>query len=420
MKEDLHILRDRSLLALFAARTVSLLGNAMAPVALAFAVLDLPGGTATTLGLVLTSRVTAQVVFVLIGGVIADRFPRIRVMVTVDIIAGVVQGVVALLVITGAANVGLLAILVVVSGGAAALYAPASRSVMPQLVSGEALQSANGLLQLSVRGGTIIGTALAGVLVAMIGPGPTLLVDAATFLLSAVLIAGVRIRHPLPPGKGGTVLRSLADGWTEFTARSWVWLMVVQLAFVNILLAGGFFVLGPVIAKQSLGGAPAWAAILTAQAIGFVCGSLLSARLRPRHPVRTAALLTMGFPLPLFLLASHASVIAIGATAFVLGLCIDMYGVLFDTTLQKRTPPESLSRLMSYESLGSMALVPIGSALIGPVSAAVGTEHTLWFVGALILVAGPAALLSPSIRRNSTDQPPDPLRGTVGTAPSTC
>jgi predicted MFS family arabinose efflux permease len=393
-----QILRDRSLFSLFAARTVSLVGSAMAPVALAFAILDLPGGNATTLGLVLMAGVTAQVVFVLLGGVIADRFPRHRVMVSADLVAGLAQAAIAALVVTRHANPGVLAALVAVSGAATALFTPASRSVMPQLVTGEALQSANALLQVSIRGGTILGTALAGVFVAAIGPGPTLFVNSGSFFLSAVLLGGIKLRYPMPQQPAGTVLRQLRDGWVEFTARSWVWLMVAQLAFVNILLSGGFFVLGPVVSKQSLGGAPAWAAILTAQAIGFVVGSATAVRLRPRYPVRTAALLTMGFPFPLLLLAARAPVAAIAATAFITGLCIDLYGVLFDTALQKHTPAESLSRLMSYESMGSMALVPVGAALIGPVSQAVGIGRTLVGEAVLILLAGPTVLLAASVR----------------------
>ena len=419
MLKDFAILKDRSLLMFFSARSISLLGNAMAPVALAFAVLDMRGGSATTLGLVLTARVVAQVVFVLIGGVVADRFPRQQVMVAADLAAGVTQAVAAALVITGIARPLVLAALVVVSGAAAAMFAPASRSVMPQLVSGETLQSANGLLQLSLRGGNIIGAALAGVLVAVLGPGPTLLIDAATFLVSMALISGIRLRHGVSQSAGGTLLRQLRDGWREFAGRRWVWQTVAQLSFVNLLLAGGFFVLGPVVAKQSLGGAPAWGAILTAQAVGFVTGSALAIRVRPRHPVRTAALVVMGFPLPLFLLAAHAPVAAVCALAFVTGMCVDLYGVLIDTTLQKRIPSAALSRVMSYESVGSMALVPLGSALAGPVSVAVGIGPALVGTGVLMVLAGPVLLLSGTIRhiedvpRVDQDATPMPAQGST-------
>lgn len=408
MALNFAILNDRSVLAFFSARTLSLVGNAMAPVALAFAVLEMPGGTATTLGLVLTARAAAQVIFVLIGGVIADRFPRHRVMVAADVAAGIAQTAVAMLVITGRADLGLLAALAVVSGAATALFTPASRSVMPLLVSGDLLQAANGLLQLSVRGGSIVGAALAGVLVSIIGAGPTLLIDAATFFVSAILLALVRLRNPIAQVPSGTVLKMLRSGWKEFVSRRWVWVMVAQLSFVNILLAGSFFVLGPVVAQRSLGGAPAWGAILTAQSIGFIAGSAVAARFRPRRPVQTAALLTAGFALPVFALGTTLPVVIIAAAAFVAGACIDLYRVVFDTALQKRIPPESLSRVMSYESVGSMALVPVGSAIAGPVAAGLGTEAALIGAALLIVVAGPVVLLIRDVRRVEEVKEPSP------------
>ncbi|MFE9555629.1 MFS transporter [Streptomyces sp. NPDC006692] len=409
--KDFAILRDRSVLALFLARSVSLLGNAMAPVALAFAVLEMPGSSASSLGVVLTGRLLAQVTFVLLGGLIADRLPKQRVMVAADLAAGVVQMVVAFLVIVSQATPLVLAGLAALSGAATAIFEPASRSLMPQLVSGDALQSANALLKLAMRGGSIIGAALAGVLVALIGSGPTLAVDAATFLVSALLLLAIRVRLAPPAATGLSLVGQLKDGWREFTSRQWVWVIVSQLAFVNILLAGGFYVLGPVVANASLGGAPAWSAVLTAQAVGFVLGSAVAMKVRPREPVRTAALLTVGFPLPLFLLAAHAPVYAIALAAFLAAICIDVYEVTIDTALQKHIPPQALSRVMSYESLGSFAFVPLGLAIAGPVADAVGTGTALTGAGLLIMAAGPVVVLLPSVRRvkdtaAKSDEPP--------------
>ncbi|WP_069885775.1 MFS transporter [Streptomyces luteocolor] len=396
--KDLAILKDRAVCALFLARLVSLLGNAIAPVAIAFAVLGTPGASASSLGLVLTGRLLAQVTFVLLGGLIADRLPKQRVMVGADLAAAAVQGVVAALVITSNASALGLAGLAALSGAAAALFEPASRSLMPQLVSGDALQSANALLKLSMRGGSIIGAALAGVLVALIGVGPTIAVDAATFLVSALLLMAIRVRLPAPPAAGPSLLVQIKEGWREFTARQWVWVIVAQLAFVNVLLAGAFYVLGPVVAKAHLGGATAWSAVLTAQAVGFVLGTVAAMKVRPRNPIRTAALLTVGFPLPLFLLAGHAPVYTIAVAAFLAAICIDIYEVTIDTALQKHVPPEALARVMSYESLGSFAFVPLGLAVAGPVADAVGTGPALTGAGLLIMLAGPIVVLLPSIR----------------------
>lgn len=396
----LAVLRNRSVLALLSARSFSLIGNAMAPVALAFAVLHMPDGSPTALGLVLTARMAAQVLFVLFGGVLADRLPRNMVMVGADIAAGCTQAAVGVLIITRTATPGVLVLLAAANGAAAALFEPASRSLMPKLVDGDALQSANALLQLSIRGGTILGAALAGVLVAGIGSGPTILVDAATFFVSATLLAGIRVvRANTERGGGGLALiGQLRDGWREFTTRRWVLAMVLQLAFVNVCLAGSFYVLGPTVADAHLGGAPAWAAILTVQAVGFVSGSAVAIKIRPARPVLTAALMMSGFALPLFFLASYGPLVAIAVAAFAAAICIDIYEVLFDTAMQKHVPEEALSRVVSYESVASFAFVPLGLAIAGPLAAVVGLRQTLLGAAILIVLAGPVVLLVPSVR----------------------
>lgn len=392
------LLKDRSIAALFTARLVSLTGNAIAPIAIAFAVLAMPGASASTLGLVLTGRFLSQVLFVLVGGAVADRFAKKQVMVCADLSAGVVQTVVAVLFITSHATPVVLAALVSLSGAAAALFEPASRSLIPQLVGEEQLQSTNALVKLAMRGGSIIGAALAGVLIAVMGTGPTLVVDAASFLVSAVLLFFVRVRSAAPPVTGPTLLRQLRDGWQEFTSRQWVWVMVVQLGFVNALLAGGFYVLGPVVADRSLQGASSWSVVLTTQAVGYVLGNMVALRFRPRRPIRAAMLLTVGFPLPLFLLAAAAPVYGIAAAAFASAVCLDLYDVTIDTALQKNIPAAALSRVMSYESMGSFACVPLGLSIAGPIADAVGVSEALTWGGVMMVLAGPLALLLPSVR----------------------
>jgi MFS family permease len=421
VRKDLQVLRDRPVAALLGARWISLLGNAIAPVALAFTVLDLPGGSAGELGVVLTARMASQVVFVLLGGAIADRFSRTGVMIGADVAAGVFQATAATLVVTGHATVTLLAVLATANGAAAALFLPASSSVMPQLVSGEQLQSANALLRLSMNIGTILGAAISGLLVAGIGSGQTLAVDAGTFFVSAALLTTIRV----PASDDGSresasLIAQLRAGWQEFRSRQWVWVMVAQLSFVNILLASGFYVLGPVVAKASLGGAVGWGTVLTGQSLGLVLGSFVAMRVRPRYPVRVALILTMGFPMPLFLLAARAPALAIASVAFVAGICIDVYEVLFDTVLQKHIPAEALSRVMSYYSVGAFALVPMGVAAVGPISEAAGTGPTLVGAAVLMLLAGPTVLLLPSVRSVAAEPPADPDAGpdaTSGTGP---
>ncbi|MGH3758754.1 MFS transporter [Actinophytocola sp.] len=397
MIKDLAVLRERAFRTLFAARTVSLLGDAMAPVALAFAVLALPNGTATTLGIVIAARIVTQVAFLLLGGMIADRLPRLRVMVVADLIAFVSQGGVAALFISGSSAIPLIAALAAVSGGATALFRPAARAVVPQVVDEESLQPANALLRLSMNAGSVLGAAMAGVLVALVGPGWALGVDALTFLASAILLSAVRTRHTVAAASGRP-LTQLREGWHEFTSRTWVWAMVAQLAFANVCIAGGIVVLGPVVAKDHLGGAPAWALAVAAQSAGLVVGSLVAIRIRPRHPVRVAALMTIGFAPPLLALGTYVPLYAVVAGMFVIGFCIDIYEVLFQTALQRHVPPQALARVMSYDSFGSYALIPVGLVVAGPISALVGVRATLVGAAALVLVSGALVLLSTSVR----------------------
>lgn len=398
------MLRERSFRRLFAARTTSILGTAIAPVALAFAVLDLPGAGATELGLVLFARELPQVVFLLFAGVIADRLPRYRVMVGADLAAGLAQAATAALFITGHASLGPVMALEAVNGAAFAFFLPASTGLVPQLVTPARLQSANALLRLSVNTSRIAGAGIAGVLVAGVGAGWALAGDAVSFLVSAVLLLGVRAAHPARAERT-SMLADLRSGWREFASRQWVWVIVVQFAFVNACFTGGLLVLGPVVAERELGGAVGWSAILALDSAGLVVGSLLALRLRPRHPMRLATYATFGFVPPFVLLAVGAPVWLIGLSALLAGACSDVFGVLWETGLQTHVPQAALSRVSSYDALGSFALGPLGLAVVGPIAAVAGVEATLLGGAALVALASALALLSPEVRNLPARQP---------------
>jgi hypothetical protein len=236
------------------------------------------------------------------------------------------------------------------------------------------------------------------VLIVAIGAGPTLVVDAASFLVSAAVLFSIRAGSVAAPAAGPTLIGQLKEGWQEFTSRQWVWVMVAQLGFVNALLAGGFYVLGPVVADRSLDGASSWSVVLTTQAVGYVAGNMLALRFRPGRPIRAAMLMTVGFPLPLVMLAATAPVYLIAAAAFASAICLDLYDVTIDTALQKNIPAAALSRVMSYESLGSFACVPLGLSIAGPIADAVGVATSLAWAAVLMALAGPLVLLLPSVR----------------------
>lgn len=376
---------------------MSLLGSGVAPVALAFAVLGLPGASATDLGVVLAARSVAQVLLLLLGGVLADRWPRAAVLIASDVLSAAAQGAVAALFLTGTAAVPAVAVLAAVNGAAGALFLPATRGIVPEVVAGEHLQPANALLRLSANVTGIAGAALGGVLVVGVGPGWALAADAASFVASALLLLGVRV----PAGvraAAGSVLADLREGWQEFASRRWLWVVVLQFALVNGCFAA-VNVLGPLTAQRSLGGAASWSVVLTCLSVGLVGGSLLALRLRPRFPLRTAVLCTLGFTPPFLLLAVPAPVWLIGAAMLVTGVCIDVFEVLWDTTLQHHVPHGALARIGSYDAVGSFALGPVCLAVVGPLADTVGARTVLLAGGALSAAAGLAALADGAVRR---------------------
>ena len=398
MQRDLAILRQHAFRHIFAARAVSLLGTSMAPVALAFAVLGQPGGSAARLGTVLAGRSIAQIVFLLFGGALADRFPRYRIMVGSDLLAFAAQATIAALFIVRTAPLGLLAGLSVLNGAANALFLPASRGLIPQIVSASQLRSANALFRLSENSAALVGAAISGAVIVAVGAGWALGIDAATFAISAVLVLTSGAPRSGHDRQRATLFSDLREGWQEFRSRTWVWVIVTQFAVVNLCFSPCIFVLGPVVARQHWGGPLAWSVIVTANAAGLIAGSVAALRLRPAFPLLVATLVTFGFLPPFFLLAARAPVWLMACSMLVNGLAVDVFEVLWMTALAEYIPAAKLSRVTSYDALGSFALGPLGLLLIGPVAAAAGVERTLIAAGLLVAAANIAALSTRSVR----------------------
>jgi MFS family permease len=373
-------LREREFRLLFAGRTVSLVGTAITPVALAFAVLDLTGSK-TDLGLILAAREVPLVVFLLVGGIWADRLPRNRVMVGANVVSGLTQAAVAALLITGNAEIWHLAALSALNGAAGAFFFPASAGVVPQTVPAPLLQQANALLALAINSAMIGGAAVAGFLVAAFGSGWAIAVDAGSFFLAASFVALMRL--PASGGESANFMHDLAAGWREFRSRTWLWVIVLQFSFLLMVCTGAVSVLGPVVADEELGGPKAWGGILTGEAIGFLAGGLLGFRFRPRRMLVAATVAILAFPLLPLALSFPLALPAIVALGFVAGVGSEVFGVLWHTTMQQEIPPDKLSRVYSYDALGSIALVPIGYAIAGPIADAIGTRATLWGAAAI-------------------------------------
>ncbi len=416
MKGQFGILRQHTFRHVFLARAVSLLGTATAPIALAFAVLGQPGGSATRLGVVMASEAVAQVVFLLAGGVLADRFSRYRLMVGSDLFAFAAQGSVAGLFISKAAPLSLIAALSAVTGAASGIFYPSARGLIPQIVDGPQLQSANALIRLSQNTAALAGASISGVIIVGVGAGWALAIDAVSFLVSAGLMLTSRAPRARPAEESMKIIADLREGWQEVRSRQWLWVCIAQFAVVNLCFGPSINVLGPVVARQHYGGALAWSVIITAQAIGLIAGSLIAMRLRPAFPLLAATIITFGIVPPFFLLAFHAPVWLAAVSMLAVGVSIDVYEVLWLTAVQEHIPGDKLSRVTSWDALGAFALEPVGLVLVGPVSAILGTQRTLICAGSLVAIANLGALLTRSVRRlparpqpaYGSEAPPDP------------
>ena len=389
-------LGQREFRLLWLGRTTSFVGSAFANVALAFAVLDLTGSKAD-LGFVLAARAVPQVIFLLVGGIWADRLPRHLVMVTSNVISGASQGLIALLLLLGHAQIWQLMVLAAVNGMSSAFFFPASSGIIPQTVPRPMLQSANAILRLGQNSSWIVGAALGGLVVAATSPGIGIAVDAATFFVAAFFTALIRLPTELRM-EASNFLGELADGWREFSSRTWLWVIVLQFGFVNAIEQGTEGVLGPAISKEHFGGAAGWGFILTAQSLGLFAGGLILLRFRPRRLLLTATLcflLTIPF---LLALAGPLPLPAVIGLAAMAGLGIEIFGIMWDTTMQQEIPQEKLSRVYSYDALGSFVLIPFGYAVAGPVSEAIGTRATILGAAAISLTATLLVLLVRDVR----------------------
>ncbi|WP_406200783.1 MFS transporter [Streptomyces sp. NBC_01017] len=388
--------RDPQFVRLACARVVSVLGNGFARVALAFAVLALPGSGAGRLSLVVACQALPQLVFILAGGVIADRMSRSGLMVLADVLGAGAYAGLAAMVLTGHAPLVAMCLLAVAAGTATALFAPAMDGLVPLIVPADRLQRANGLLRMGTNSSLLLGLTLSGVTVALVGAGWALAINAASFVVSAALIAPLRVAAR--PRKRASGWADLREGWQEFASRQWLWVVVSQYAVVVAALNANVGVLGPLTAEQHLGGARAWSVIVGAQAVGTIAGAGLAARVRVKRPILVGVLCTFPAALPIALLGAQAPVWLIAAAMFGAGVASDVFGVLWATTIQREIPERALSRVSSYDWFGSLAFAPLGLLVAGPVAAAVGTGPALAGCAALIVLATMAALLSPQVR----------------------
>jgi len=390
----LGALREREFRLFFTGQLVSLLGDAVTPFALAWAVLDLTG-SARDLGFVIAAKTAPLVIFLLAGGVFADRLPRRGVMLTADVARMAVQAATAALLLSHTARIWELVVLQALAGTGTAFFNPASTGLTPMTVSAERLQEANALRGISMAAMQFAGPAVAGILIVTAGPGYALAIDAASFGVSAFYLA--RLHRPvqvsLPPQ---SFVRDLLDGWREFTARTWVWLVVVSASLGN-MMSSVWLVLAATWIKGH-GGVGAWTAILVVSAIGGLAAGATALRLKPRRPLLLATIAIVPNAAPAILLALELPWEILIVTALVTGFGNMLFNTLWETTLQQHIPPASLSRVSAYDWFGSLLCQPLGLALAGVAAAGIGMSRTLWIAAAADLAAAVALLAAPSVR----------------------
>lgn len=385
-------LRERNFRLLASARTISFLGTNLAPIAVAFAVLDLTG-SATDTGIAFACWTLAQVATLLIGGVVADRLPRRLVMVASDSANFCIRALMGALLVTGNAQIWQLFVLQALGGAATAFYSPASTGLVPETVPARLLQQANGIMSIARYIAFPVGAAVGGAIVATLGSGWALLIDAGTYATSALLLLQIRL-----PGRARTAatpnfLRELREGWDAFTEQTWVWLLTLWISLYFLITYAPFFVLGPYIAKHHLGGAAGWAVVVTGEGIGALLGGVAGIRIRPRRTMLTIGGLFMVTALQSVLLAVYAPVALIGLAAALSGFAFSFGTVIWETSLQHTIPPEKLARVSAYNWMGAMAFLPAGYAIAGPVADAIGMSRTL-VLGAVWIVLSTAAVLT--------------------------
>jgi MFS family permease len=372
----------------------SALGDAVVQIALIFAILHI-GGTASDIGIVAATQTVARVVFLLVGGVWADRLRRQYVMLTADGVRGVVQAVLAALLLSGHAHIWELCVGEALYGAATSFFNPASTALVPETVPAEELQQANSLLGLPQSFFSVAGPA-GGVMIAVFGPGWLFAADAASFFISLACLALLRVPlRPIPAAR--SFVADLAEGWHELAIRPWYWINLLAHACGNFVVPA-LFVIGPVIAARSLGGASAWGALSASWGAGAVAGGLVGLRVRPRRPLVATDLLMAGIGLPLLALAFSRSMVLIAAAEAAFGFTMIVGNSVWFTAMQVLIPDKVRARVGAYDWFVSLIIMPLGFVVMGPLSSSIGFTPTLVAAAAIGSIPCVLVALVPRVR----------------------
>jgi MFS family permease len=410
---------EREFRLLFAGQVLSLVGDRVMLVALPFAVLEAGGGV-REVGLVFGAQLAPFLLFALVGGVLSDRGERRRVLIASDVARLVVQGVAGALLVADAADPLSLGVLAALYGTADAFFQPAFTGLVPQTVSHPGqLQPANALRGMSFSVSSIAGPSVAGLLVATVGAGAAFLFDAGSFAVSVACLLRLRPRvaadavEETPP----PFLAAMRAGWREVHTRPWLLGGLGAMVAYHAIVLPAVYVLGPVSVSDRLGGPGAWAAVVVSFGVGSILGDLLLLRARPRHAMRIAGL-------ALILASGQAAVYGSGlglpGTCLLqcaAGVGVTTFFTLWEVSLQEHVPGDALSRVSAFDFLAATALMPVGTALAGPVAEELGTQETLLGMSAIGIACALALLAVPEVRRlprgPGAEDAPVPVRAQV-------
>lgn len=395
MRRFTAVLATRDFRWFAAGYATSQLGSAMAPIATAFAALAVGGPQ--TLGWLMAGRILPVVLFLLLGGVLADRLGSRRVMISADVLRCAGQATFGVLLLAGRPSLVTLLLVVTAVGVGEGVFTPSLPALVPQIADRALLTDANALLSVATSSAQIAGPVLGGLIAAAVGPAAVLLADAASYAVSVVVLLELSGLRP-PRGSSASLVANLREGWAQFSSRPWLWVPTLQFCLFNALVWAPFLVLGPLVARSRLGGAGAWGLVMAAYGTGAVLGGFLVANRRPRRPQLVSTLMTFGFAAPLAALAGGLPLAGVCVGAAIAGVTGSIGGALSTATIQRFVPLEALGRISAWRTVGSFALGPIGLAAAAPVAAVVGVDRLLGFSALWQLGTVALLLLVPSIR----------------------
>jgi MFS family permease len=396
-----EVLAHKYVKRLFIARFISNYGNGLGPIAIAFGVLALPNGSANLLGIALGSTAVCFLLMAPFGGVIADKYGRARMVGLTDMLAGLVLFIQVYFFAIG--DVPLL-VLILVNGAFGILWGvfwPAFAGVLPSVLPEEALQKGNAINSLVANAGIILGAASAGFLVSGFGAATALAIDAISFFVSGVMIYTFRHVTPRAEITENTVFDDLKHGWQVFRSFRWIVVIVVSFSFIVMCWAAAESVLGPLIALEHFNGPKSWSLVITSESAGLIVGALIALKIKPKFPMRFLMLSSFTITFYIWTMARPQSLVLIAFGAFLFGITLDLWGTLWSTALQRKVPRDSLSRVSSFDAMGSMIFKPVGLAIAAPLSVLFGIDNFLLILAGITAVAILLPLFDPTVRNMS-------------------